>query len=489
MAQQNQEIVPFDSSSPPPKRKRGRPRKNDNLSYDDHSPQANPSALSTMRLQALPSQTYPATPSPGIQGTQIPAAYSPLRPQSLPVPTPIHVAQPKAVPPCQPTTDSVQHSDVTPTKVFSSGTSSSGTSGLLGQAVSGTLDGTFDSGYLLTVRVPGTGHILKGVVFDPHRCVPISKDNDVAPFLPMVTSNVNASSVFEVPSQTLVSVPIHPVPTSTLFGVPLQTNKPAPSSQTAHHLLATSELPQTAPQLSTNEVAPAGTEIGSKSSVNDDANQELPATAPQSDVVKDAQRVDSLGLVAVNKGTSQTTLDIPSQAQMKDAQCVDSLGLVAVNKETSQTTLDIPSQTQNTDAVGGEQSTHQVEESSGNIIEASGKNVEMHQTETSLANMVDVSGGDERHTESVGGELSDRQDVEMHQTETSLANMVDVSGGDERRTESVGGELSACQVEESLANIASGENAEMHQTQTSSASMVEMPVDQEQCSLEESLQR
>ncbi|XP_024529025.1 uncharacterized protein LOC112345801 [Selaginella moellendorffii] len=52
---------------------------------------------------------------------------------------------------------------------------------LVGQSVHGVLDGSFDAGYILTVRVGETDTILRGVVFGPGLCVPITTANDIAP--------------------------------------------------------------------------------------------------------------------------------------------------------------------------------------------------------------------------------------------------------------------------------------------------------------------
>lgn len=52
---------------------------------------------------------------------------------------------------------------------------------MIGQQVSGVLEGTFDAGYLLSVRVGNSDTILRGVVFGPGLSVPLSKLNDVAP--------------------------------------------------------------------------------------------------------------------------------------------------------------------------------------------------------------------------------------------------------------------------------------------------------------------
>ncbi|KAG9454039.1 hypothetical protein H6P81_006943 [Aristolochia fimbriata] len=74
---------------------------------------------------------------------------------------------------------------------------------LVGQVVSGVLDGSFDAGYLLTVRVGETGTVLRGVVFEPGLSVPISAANDVAPHVKMIKRNevtIPVSSINPVPS-------------------------------------------------------------------------------------------------------------------------------------------------------------------------------------------------------------------------------------------------------------------------------------------------
>ncbi|KMZ58002.1 hypothetical protein ZOSMA_7G00300 [Zostera marina] len=57
---------------------------------------------------------------------------------------------------------------------------------LVGQFVSGVLDGRFDAGYMLTVTVGNTGSVLTGVVFEPGHSVPISAENDIAPNVQML---------------------------------------------------------------------------------------------------------------------------------------------------------------------------------------------------------------------------------------------------------------------------------------------------------------
>ncbi|XP_065030910.1 uncharacterized protein LOC135653190 isoform X3 [Musa acuminata AAA Group] len=242
-----------------------------------------------------------------------------------------------------PIADSVHHSQVIPTRANSTVTSSHGPNGLLGQAVCGTLDGTFDAGYLLTVRVANTGDVLKGLVFDPRLCIPVSTENDIAPLLaPVATPNGTSFSVDETLSETLVSVPVQAVPTSS--AAPFKTVNQSP---------ATSRLPHTAPQLSKNVQACIPQTLP-KSTLND-ANEEPAPAASQQVVVDDAKAEDFLGLAAVNKETSQMILDVPSEGL--SIKVIESLGV--------------------------EQGMHQVKESSTSMVEASGGNEKMHQTKES----------------------------------------------------------------------------------------------------------
>jgi len=52
---------------------------------------------------------------------------------------------------------------------------------MVGRMVSGVIDGCFDAGYFLTVRVGNSNTLLRGVIFQPGRFAPISASNDVAP--------------------------------------------------------------------------------------------------------------------------------------------------------------------------------------------------------------------------------------------------------------------------------------------------------------------
>ncbi|KAL2245317.1 uncharacterized protein LOC105174858 [Sesamum indicum] len=60
---------------------------------------------------------------------------------------------------------------------------------LVGQAVTGVVEATFDAGYLLNVRIGNSNTNLRGVVFKPGHYVPITAENDVAPHVQMVRRN------------------------------------------------------------------------------------------------------------------------------------------------------------------------------------------------------------------------------------------------------------------------------------------------------------
>ncbi|XP_004248404.1 uncharacterized protein [Solanum lycopersicum] len=59
----------------------------------------------------------------------------------------------------------------------------------VGQMVSGVVDGRFDAGYFITVRVGNSSSTLRGLVFQPGRFAPITPANDVAPSATMYHRN------------------------------------------------------------------------------------------------------------------------------------------------------------------------------------------------------------------------------------------------------------------------------------------------------------
>ncbi|XP_010443075.1 PREDICTED: uncharacterized protein LOC104726021 isoform X2 [Camelina sativa] len=60
---------------------------------------------------------------------------------------------------------------------------------MVGQQITGVIEATFDAGFLLSVKVGNSDSMLRGVVFKPGHCDPVSVDNDVAPDVPMIRRN------------------------------------------------------------------------------------------------------------------------------------------------------------------------------------------------------------------------------------------------------------------------------------------------------------
>ncbi|XP_010456354.1 PREDICTED: uncharacterized protein LOC104737792 [Camelina sativa] len=56
---------------------------------------------------------------------------------------------------------------------------------LVGKEVSGVVEGSFDAGYLLNVKVKDSDIKLRGLVFIPDRVKPVTPENDVAPLVRM----------------------------------------------------------------------------------------------------------------------------------------------------------------------------------------------------------------------------------------------------------------------------------------------------------------
>ncbi|XP_073124244.1 uncharacterized protein [Henckelia pumila] len=60
---------------------------------------------------------------------------------------------------------------------------------MVGQAVTGVVQATFDAGYLLTVRIGNSNTNFRGVVFKPGNYAPITAETDLAPHLQMIKRN------------------------------------------------------------------------------------------------------------------------------------------------------------------------------------------------------------------------------------------------------------------------------------------------------------
>lgn len=129
-------------------------------------------------------------------------------------------------------------------------------SSFIGQQVNGILDGSFDAGYLLTVRVGDSQTVLRGVVFEPNLCVPISRSNDVAPnvrferrneqVLPSVHQLVPVTNAVVSPPHLSVTPPVFitnlAASRSTLFKDSEAPPLPAASIASSHALNRASEL-------------------------------------------------------------------------------------------------------------------------------------------------------------------------------------------------------------------------------------------------------
>nr|GMC78686.1 uncharacterized protein LOC109165175 [Ipomoea batatas] len=87
---------------------------------------------------------------------------------------------------------------------------------MVGRMVSGVIDGCFDAGYFLTVRVANSSALLRGVVFQPGRFSPITAATDVVP----------QAKMFERRDM--------PVPVLNNGVIP-QSDMPAASEQVLHH--------------------------------------------------------------------------------------------------------------------------------------------------------------------------------------------------------------------------------------------------------------
>ncbi|KAL8172458.1 hypothetical protein V2J09_024262 [Rumex salicifolius] len=76
------------------------------------------------------------------------------------------------------------------------------TNDMVGQRVTGVVEATFDAGYLLSVRIGDSETSLRGIVFKPGHYVPVSSENDVAPQIQMINRN-------RVPFPTESHTPVH----------------------------------------------------------------------------------------------------------------------------------------------------------------------------------------------------------------------------------------------------------------------------------------
>ncbi|CAA3020026.1 uncharacterized protein LOC111392292 [Olea europaea var. sylvestris] len=70
-----------------------------------------------------------------------------------------------------------------------------GNDNMVGQAVTGVIEASFDAGYMLNVRIGNSYTTLRGVVFKPGHYVPVTAENDIAPHVQMIRrNNINFSA-------------------------------------------------------------------------------------------------------------------------------------------------------------------------------------------------------------------------------------------------------------------------------------------------------
>ncbi|KAK7348472.1 hypothetical protein VNO80_23030 [Phaseolus coccineus] len=82
--------------------------------------------------------------------------------------------------PVTPASDNVLNSSQT------AGTTNDCDDEMVGKSVAGVIEGTFDAGYLLNVKVADTDASLRGLVFVPSQVSPVTVENDVAPHIKMI---------------------------------------------------------------------------------------------------------------------------------------------------------------------------------------------------------------------------------------------------------------------------------------------------------------
>lgn len=90
----------------------------------------------------------------------------------------------------------------------SAGTSDDVNHDMVGQVVTGVIEGSFDAGYLLNVKVGDTDAQMRGVVFLPGLFTPITAANDVAPHAKMHTRKEIPIPVLNPQTQLHNSVPL-----------------------------------------------------------------------------------------------------------------------------------------------------------------------------------------------------------------------------------------------------------------------------------------
>ncbi|KAM7506248.1 hypothetical protein LguiB_005152 [Lonicera macranthoides] len=78
---------------------------------------------------------------------------------------------------------------------------------MVGKVVSGVIEGTFDAGYFLSIRAGNNNTLMRGVVFQPGQFTPISAANDIAPQVKMYTRREFPTPAFNPQTPISTSIP------------------------------------------------------------------------------------------------------------------------------------------------------------------------------------------------------------------------------------------------------------------------------------------
>lgn len=154
---------------------------------------------------------------------------------------------------------------------------------VVGQPVAGILDGVFDAGFLITVRVGNNGPLLRGMVFDQRLSIPISEKNDIVPHMKMSKSTNFAIPISVEPLQRRVPGASLPVTNNTWTGDGNQGSKDVISK--THLAVKDEELPPASIQVSDHQIE--GLAGGSKLDSTGQGSQ--PHLQPSGDKSKDGE--------------------------------------------------------------------------------------------------------------------------------------------------------------------------------------------------------
>ncbi|KAJ1427197.1 hypothetical protein SESBI_09859 [Sesbania bispinosa] len=175
---------------------------------------------------------------------------------------------------------------------------------MVGKVVTGVIEGTFNAGYLLNVKVADTDTFFRGLVFLPGQVNPITAENDVAPHVKMIKRkefpipilNPQTEVHGSVPSSVQCSkqsfepeiqVPVSKdqvLPTEIHFG-----NSVSHESQSASTLIPMADLPKNQTSISIEGIPPGISEPGHE-------NQSASTLIPMADLPKNQTFISIEGI-------------------------------------------------------------------------------------------------------------------------------------------------------------------------------------------------